>query len=663
MADLFLEQAEAAAGQAVIVVPAPGDLAGAQVLAEIQGEIVRRFVLEHPAAAGHRIGDGGIAQEAGHVQGGVFQAQPVHGQARRQVQFPAPGIAKIAGRVKGVADRHQALHLGDPVALAGQGHRALFGKPALPGQFGAPGAVRLQFGIADIGLVVGQIDRGDKIAKVELCHLAFNVEAQLVLFAGVIADRQGRLGKRKMPGAAGVATLAQPRGFVFQPALHGQFRIGHIDPGGGKLGAAFLHPGVGDRQDHHFEARAIVLLQLQIGIEGVERALGGQLQAVLFAKFPVQHRAGNGFDGFFAVEDPRGGLRTGIVNAGGEEPVMGHSAVAQADELQVHGLVQGQAVIAAKFRALVMGFDDIVVKPQERQGAARQWFLHERGLVPVKALVSGLGVQMQEAAIIKLLFEIEGRLPEAEKALRKFIAVLAQCAWRRKAALDARCAERPALAQQAKRDAGALDGGIVDKLAIDDDAAARIGRGQGPVVLCCFLPLLEHHIDHPAEAAHVDIGRRAANQLDMIDPVGGDALQDVFQRVGLGAGPLAINQHIARRAAKAAHAVAVIDGETRHLADHVQRRDRVIASKKLWRVNRNALIGIRTGRNVLHPLRGNGSRTGEEDDRKAQGQMGNTGFQGKTNRISHSRKRIQGASVLHAKRDANRLIFCNAQNA
>ena len=52
----------------------------------------------------------------------------------------------------------------------------------------------------------------------------------------------------------------------------------------------------------------------------------------------------------------------------------------------------------------------------------------------------------------------------------------------------------------------------------------------------------------------------------------------------------AINQHIGESIRKAPHMLAIIDGETRHLVDHVQRRDRIEGAEIGRRKNQDSAV-------------------------------------------------------------------------
>src|SRR3546814_13899783 len=64
----------------------------------------------------------------------------------------------------------------------------------LPGQRGAPGLVRLQFGVARAHLAAIERSRGDEVVEVQLPDLAREREAPLVRLARIPAQREPRFG-------------------------------------------------------------------------------------------------------------------------------------------------------------------------------------------------------------------------------------------------------------------------------------------------------------------------------------------------------------------------------------------------------------------------------------------------------------------------------------
>ena len=83
------------------------------------------------------------------------------------------------------------------------------------------------------------------------------------------------------------------------------------------------------------------------------------------------------------------------------------------------------------------------------------------------------------------------------------------------------------------------------------------------------LVLAQDDVGDDRLALHVDAGGAAADDVDALDLAGLDAAQGVLQAFTLGGRPLAIDQHIAGRAAVAAHVVALVEREARNAGDHV----------------------------------------------------------------------------------------------
>jgi hypothetical protein len=81
--------------------------------------------------------------------------------------------------------------------------------------------------------------------------------------------------------------------------------------------------------------------------------------------------------------------------------------------------------------------------------------------------------------------------------------------------------------------------------------------------------LIQDDVGDHRLALHVDAGGAAADHVDALDLAGRYALQDRFQAVALGRGSLAVDQHIARGAFEAPHAVAPVEGKTRQPPHHV----------------------------------------------------------------------------------------------
>ena len=90
---------------------------------------------------------------------------------------------------------------------------------------------------------------------------------------------------------------------------------------------------------------------------------------------------------------------------------------------------------------------------------------------------------------------------------------------------------------------------------------------------------LQHQIGQHRAALHVDPGGPAPDDLDPGDTGGRDALQGLAQAVGLGSGPLAVDQHIARGTGISPDTLAGVDGETRNALNQIQRRAELAARK------------------------------------------------------------------------------------
>ena len=82
-------------------------------------------------------------------------------------------------------------------------------------------------------------------------------------------------------------------------------------------------------------------------------------------------------------------------------------------------------------------------------------------------------------------------------------------------------------------------------------------------------------VHHPRLAAHIDAGNRFADQFYALDIADRNTAEDIVNALRLGALTLTVNEDIGERVRQAAHMLSIVDGETRHLVDHVQRGNRI----------------------------------------------------------------------------------------
>uniref|UniRef100_A0A0N5A110 Linear gramicidin synthase subunit D n=1 Tax=Parastrongyloides trichosuri TaxID=131310 RepID=A0A0N5A110_PARTI len=101
-------------------------------------------------------------------------------------------------------------------------------------------------------------------------------------------------------------------------------------------------------------------------------------------------------------------------------------------------------------------------------------------------------------------------------------------------------------------------------------ALEQIGVEGGDVLAADRV--LQNDVGDDGIALHLDARRPAPDQFDTLDLAGHGARQDVGAGVVLGSRARAVDQDVADRAFKAARPVAVVDRETGHPVDHVQRR-------------------------------------------------------------------------------------------
>src|SRR3546814_7963050 len=116
--------------------------------------------------------------------------RPPPRSTRTYTLFPYTTLFRSRGVEHVVVGDHQhpVHHVVDAVVRPAQGQRRVLAEAVLPGQRGAPGLVRLQFGVARAHLAAIERSRGDEVVEVQLPDLAREREAPLVRLARIPAQ-------------------------------------------------------------------------------------------------------------------------------------------------------------------------------------------------------------------------------------------------------------------------------------------------------------------------------------------------------------------------------------------------------------------------------------------------------------------------------------------